>query len=444
MERRHMQGGCFDSQNYLHLTNGKWTGAGHDYSKGTKGGIAIFRPSESPQKGGVEKLYRLEHSTQSGAFAFKFSGIGEEPEGITYWDLDNNQNVPKIQGQLHAIMLDNVGVNKDDFFFKHYRRNQTDHHFQVTVNCGDNLGVAGSAEIGITLYGSGKSTPHDTMKATYNYFEKNWQNTRIIVGNKIGELQQVELSILKTSKASKLYIESVDVTGVEAMHTYHCPGSLWIERSTNPLTRFFLKAIPYASNLGSVVLDTKEPRPGDWIYVNCKPGSGIRDIPRNKVKDQWQRSPDGKSGWVTVPGWSQNPKRSLGIYTASQADVGFYLRTLITVEGYLGTLETEPVKVLRPTLDAWRCSADRHIKLSPENPRPGDTMTATLSSLFDGMKIHYMWRWAGDTSDYYQTRSTGKTYTVTKDDLGGRIDLDITADGYDGCIISAAVQIVSK
>ena len=60
------------------------------------------------------------------------------------------------------------------------------------------------------------------------------------------------------------------------------------------------------------------------------------------------------------------------------------------------------------------------------------------------MKIHYRWRWAADTSDYYQTRSTGKTYTVTKDDLGGRIDLDITAEGYDGSIISAAVQIVKN
>ena len=68
-------------------------------------------------------------------------------------------------------------------------------------------------------------------------------------------------------------------------------------------------------------------------------------------------------------------------------------------------------------------------------------MTAKLSSLFDGMRIHYRWRWAGDTSDYYQTRSTDKTYTVSYDDIEGRIDLDITADGYDGSILSAAVQI---
>lgn len=42
----------------------------------------------------------------------------EEPEGITYWDL-NNGRAPGIRGVLHAIMLDN-DLDSDDLYFKHY------------------------------------------------------------------------------------------------------------------------------------------------------------------------------------------------------------------------------------------------------------------------------------------------------------------------------------
>ncbi len=50
--------------------------------------------------------------------------ICEEPKGITYWDLNKDTRAPEICGVLHAIMIDNVGVGDDDFYFKHYDRIQ--------------------------------------------------------------------------------------------------------------------------------------------------------------------------------------------------------------------------------------------------------------------------------------------------------------------------------
>ena len=44
----------------------------------------------------------------------------EEPEGLTYWDLDGRK-VPGIEGQLHAILLDNDTWSDDDVYLKHYR-----------------------------------------------------------------------------------------------------------------------------------------------------------------------------------------------------------------------------------------------------------------------------------------------------------------------------------
>jgi hypothetical protein len=47
----------------------------------------------------------------------------EEPEGLTHWDIDGlDFQVPGIEGQLHAILLDNNTWPADDeIYFKHYR-----------------------------------------------------------------------------------------------------------------------------------------------------------------------------------------------------------------------------------------------------------------------------------------------------------------------------------
>ena len=49
---------------------------------------------------------------------------GEEPEGITVWDLDSEgaPHVPGAGGQVHALMLDNELPSSSDLVsIRHYR-----------------------------------------------------------------------------------------------------------------------------------------------------------------------------------------------------------------------------------------------------------------------------------------------------------------------------------
>ena len=125
-----MQGGCFDNSNYLHLSNGFVTNyKGRDPSKKNldrfRTGISVFKVERNPAIADKGKAIRIVHSGQKNeGFRYQFDGTGDEPEGITYWDITNDPRVPngKLRGHLHAIMLNNAGRNSDDFFFKHYQR----------------------------------------------------------------------------------------------------------------------------------------------------------------------------------------------------------------------------------------------------------------------------------------------------------------------------------
>lgn len=120
VKRECMQGGCFDNNNNLHLCNGYYK---NEHSN-RKGGITVFEiPTLTYNPNKVVYAKVRARSNQSHAFRFQFNTYGEEPEGITYWDLDNGR-APNIRGQLHAIMLDNAGRGDDDFYFKHYRKIQ--------------------------------------------------------------------------------------------------------------------------------------------------------------------------------------------------------------------------------------------------------------------------------------------------------------------------------
>ena len=113
----HMQGGCFDNQNHLHVNNGFWK----KKEANSKGGISVFSVPVATAEGGIYGIRRIIKSNQSRGFRYQFNSYGEEPEGLTYWDL-NDGRAPGIKGVLHAIMLDNAGTGADDFYFKHYDR----------------------------------------------------------------------------------------------------------------------------------------------------------------------------------------------------------------------------------------------------------------------------------------------------------------------------------
>ena len=123
LTRNYVQGGCFDMANHLHINNGEYTLAGHNYAN-DKGGISVFTIPSIPASGAKPsyRVRRIAYSNQSSGFRYQFNGMGEEPSGITYWDLTKKTVPGKVRGCLHAIMSDNAGVGDDDFYFKHYDR----------------------------------------------------------------------------------------------------------------------------------------------------------------------------------------------------------------------------------------------------------------------------------------------------------------------------------
>jgi hypothetical protein len=113
-----MQGGTFADDDHLYISCGYYEDPQPSW------GIHLF---------GVRAQRRITRSTNgSGSFDYEFHAVDpydEEPEGLTWWDLDG-RNAPGIEGQLHAILLDN-DANGDDVYFKHYRVQGLDTDKQV-------------------------------------------------------------------------------------------------------------------------------------------------------------------------------------------------------------------------------------------------------------------------------------------------------------------------
>ena len=96
-----VQGGMFTSENgenYFYLASNS------DDSRG----VHVFRWPEG------KRIQGISIPGDSGT-------LGEEVEGLTYWDLDSGK-APKIRGQVHVLELDNDLITGDDVkCFKHYR-----------------------------------------------------------------------------------------------------------------------------------------------------------------------------------------------------------------------------------------------------------------------------------------------------------------------------------
>jgi hypothetical protein len=76
---------------------------------GAAGGIFIFDPTTGKRLQRIKVAYDPTF----------FGETKEELEGITIWDLDRAQ-APNIKGQVHLMMIDNVGRGADDLYFKHF------------------------------------------------------------------------------------------------------------------------------------------------------------------------------------------------------------------------------------------------------------------------------------------------------------------------------------
>lgn len=123
-----MQGGCFDPDGRLYLANGYWEN--YEDSLVWKPvrhlqGIHVFEMPKEMKQGRAYKVRRICKSNQKSGFKYKFDTNGQEPEGLTWWDLDADSRAPKKErGQLHVILLDNDPGGTDDLVFKHFRRSK--------------------------------------------------------------------------------------------------------------------------------------------------------------------------------------------------------------------------------------------------------------------------------------------------------------------------------
>jgi hypothetical protein len=119
MRINHMQGGAISPDNkYIYINSGYLEDdIPHD-------GINVFD---------VNTGLRVARSTQGyGNFNYQFhpNVRWEEPEGLTFWDL-NDGRAPGITGTLHILLLDNEV--HDDWYFKHYTDGSMLYNFPIPV-----------------------------------------------------------------------------------------------------------------------------------------------------------------------------------------------------------------------------------------------------------------------------------------------------------------------
>lgn len=105
----YVQGGDFsDDDKYLFIVNGKLG------TKRSDKGVWVFRNYD----GRTGSFLTKSHQDKKG-FSYRYRSISQEPEGITYWNLDKNiQNFSHQLGQLHVALLNKIGHK---LWIKHYR-----------------------------------------------------------------------------------------------------------------------------------------------------------------------------------------------------------------------------------------------------------------------------------------------------------------------------------
>jgi len=126
LEFEHPQGGQYSDNDaqLLYFSNG---------FKGdtSKWGVHVLRTRAGSESecGGLlscviaRRIERSHRGEPHSGFWYEFDNgfeSGDEPEGLTFWDLDADGRAPGPGGQLHVMKLDN-DVSADDVHVKHYR-----------------------------------------------------------------------------------------------------------------------------------------------------------------------------------------------------------------------------------------------------------------------------------------------------------------------------------
>jgi len=111
----HMQGGTFSPSGDLYLVNG-FTGCFQDREVPTSP-VRRFRL-------GATDVFDEVARSNNGADPFNYEihpSEDQEPQGLTWWDLNTVPHHSRVAGNLHILMLDNDCWDDDNVFLKHYR-----------------------------------------------------------------------------------------------------------------------------------------------------------------------------------------------------------------------------------------------------------------------------------------------------------------------------------
>ncbi len=116
----YMQGGVFTPWGDLYISVGK---AG-DSVESMHGGIHLLRrTADGSAFQIVESSVNVEAEVGAHVFSYRYdpgsTGLGEEPEGIDWWNTDTEDHT-RFRGQLHAILLDNQ-IDDSNIWLKNYR-----------------------------------------------------------------------------------------------------------------------------------------------------------------------------------------------------------------------------------------------------------------------------------------------------------------------------------
>ncbi|MBQ6539674.1 MAG: hypothetical protein IJL71_01430 [Oscillospiraceae bacterium] len=184
---------------------------------------------------------------------------------------------------------------------------------------------------------------------------------------------------------------------------------------------------------GEVYISPASPKAGETLTAYLS-GTAFA-IPNAKLHYQWRYS-TGNTRYINIEGATGKT------YTVpSSTPAGYKYEVVVTADGHDGSLISEPVTVAAaPALSGT-------VRISPTSPKAGETLTISLSGTVGSIpssKLHYQWRSAASNARFSSiSGATNSTYTVpTSTSAGYRYEVYVTADGYEGTLVSNTATVV--
>lgn len=224
ISRSCMQGGCFDDKNNLILINGYKNKKGSD---NIDGGISVYR---IPTDNKSNICRRIAQSTQYGHFNFNFMNDYYEPEGITFWNL-NNKKAPGIRGVLHAIRLNNNYSKKDGLFIHHFDMSESA-LYKVEVKTGSKSAAGTDANVYIRFNDSTSGwTDFVELETNNDDFENSNDDFFYITMNKnCRDITNIEVKHDNSGDRPGWYCSYINITNMETGKCFKFNVDKWFAK----------------------------------------------------------------------------------------------------------------------------------------------------------------------------------------------------------------------